>query len=222
VVQRFSPYHFDAERLGIKNLKPASMYRHIYPESRVDLNEIAYFFDYTLDESAEDPNQYIKPVKRAANNWKKAHDKKPVFFRYRKGPGFIELQDNRPLDKEEVGPTRKTVLAGVESEVYLLCDSIKSIREINDYVKAKTNPPWGDEQVKAMLERFVEQRLMYVEKERYLSLATAVRQKKAVGVGKREEARERASGARTLKVLDMVAGAGQCCGEQAESLESRV
>jgi ribosomal peptide maturation radical SAM protein 1 len=221
VLQRFSPYHFDADRLGIRNLKPASMYRNIYPESRVNLNDIAYFFDYTLDESAEDPREYIKPVRQAADKWKSAYYKTRVFFRYRKGAGFIELQDNRPLDGFQLGHTRKTILAGIESQVYLLCDSIKSFREINDFVKARTNPGWSDEQVKALLDRFIQQKLIFEEKGRYLALATAARPKRASAAFKAEQASlpaatkaATANAARTLKVLDLVAGSGRGCGEQ--------
>jgi ribosomal peptide maturation radical SAM protein 1 len=219
VLERFSPYHFDAERLGIRNIKPVRMYRLIYPESKVNLYDIAYFFEYTLDESAEDPKKYIKPVGKAVTAWKSAYFKTAINFQYRKGPGFIELQDNRPMKAEGVGPMRKSLLTGIESDVYLLCDSIKSFREINDFVKLRTSPSWSDDQVRQMLEGFVEKRLMIEEKGRYLALATAARQKKKARVGISRHAIAQASkavGARTLKVLEVVAGTNQCCSDQIE------
>ena len=149
------------------------MYRHIYPDWKVNLDQLAYYFDYSLEDSQENPENYMAPFRSAVKSWADAHNYKEVFFRYRKGPGFIELQDNRPMGAEKAVPVRRKMLMGVESEVYLLCDSIKSFREINDFVKKKTSPAWSDEQVRAMLTRMVEDKYMFVEKDRYLALATA-------------------------------------------------
>ena len=42
--QRFSPYFFDREKFRL-TLRPAPVYRFIFPDSRVSLDRIAYFFD---------------------------------------------------------------------------------------------------------------------------------------------------------------------------------
>ncbi|HEU4391044.1 MAG TPA: hypothetical protein VFV34_24775 [Blastocatellia bacterium] len=59
IVQRVSPYHFDADKLGIRNIRTASPYYHIYPEATVDLNKLAFYFDHPLDSEYENPRNYI-------------------------------------------------------------------------------------------------------------------------------------------------------------------
>jgi ribosomal peptide maturation radical SAM protein 1 len=190
VVQRFSPYHFDAERLGIRNVKPPAMYGHIYPENKVNLNNLAYFFDYTLDESQEDPATYIKPVKSAVNRWKRAFHVDKVSFTYRLGPGFIELQDTRPLESSSrLSKPRRTILRGVERDDYLLCVSIRSFKDICNLVSEKTGGEWTTDRTRELLDRMLADKLMFSEKDRFLSLATAARPRTSPANGSHDNIR---------------------------------
>jgi hypothetical protein len=115
ILQRFSPYHFDAERLGIRNVRPASLYYHIYPESTVDLNNLAFYFDHSLDSQYEKPENYIGPVMALVTRWQEAFRKKKIHFYYRHGPGFLEIKDNRPLERQRDRPIEKNSLEGNSS-----------------------------------------------------------------------------------------------------------
>lgn len=167
VVDRFSPYFFDSERLGIKNVQPKSMYSYMYPERRVNLQNIAYHFDYSLNDSQEDPQNYITPVKEAVILWQRLFEARKVFFEYRKGPDFIELLDNRPFSQHGETSARKTVLKGSEKVLYEFCLTSRSFQAIVRHAGAGSDP----KEVQRILNGFVENKLMFREKDRYLSLA---------------------------------------------------
>ncbi len=167
IVDRFSPYFFDSERLGIKSIKPKSMYYYMYPEKKVNLRDIAYHFDYSLDDSSEDPQNYINPVKEAVVLWQRLFEARNVFFEYRMGPDFIELRDNRPFSLEGESSARRTILKGLEKSVYEFCFSNKPFQEIVHHAGAESDP----KEVRQILNELVENKLMFAEKDRYLSLA---------------------------------------------------
>lgn len=168
VVDRFSPYFFDSERLGIKDVRPKSMYKYIYPENRVNLQDIAYHFDYSLDDPHEDPYDYIGPIKKAVLLWQNIFETKKVLFEYHKGPNFIELQDNRPLSFEGNMEVRRTILRGLKKAVYEFCRSHRSLLEIMRQIGLRNS---DEKEIREVLNEFVESKLMYSENDRYLSLA---------------------------------------------------
>jgi hypothetical protein len=69
-VQRFSPYHSYPEEFGITALQPDPRYSYVYPESRVNLPEIAFHFEHTYPSNGNKPEHYIKPIKKAVDRWK--------------------------------------------------------------------------------------------------------------------------------------------------------
>jgi ribosomal peptide maturation radical SAM protein 1 len=169
MVQRFSPYFFDPDRLGIRNLKPLEFYSYIYPDS-VKLSEIAYSFDYCLPHHQQDPETYIGPVRERMHRWKQSFSEKKTFFRFRKGKNFIELLDNRPLPNEDRS-IRRTLLNDLKSIIFEFCDPAKSLREIYEHVKVRCMPKVQESDVMQILEEFVQRGFMYQEGKRYLNLA---------------------------------------------------
>jgi len=175
ILQRFSPYHFDAEKLGIRNIKPSKIYRHLYPDATVDLDQIAYYFDYTLDHSQADPDVYIAPVRKAVDQWNRSHFEAGGSLRYYKAPGFIEVQDSRanwaedPLGRRQ--KTRTTILTGVDSEIFQYCDSIRGLKDIFKHGAEGGAQPFTEDQARESLDRMTSAGVIYVEKERYLALA---------------------------------------------------
>ena len=178
ILQRFSPYHFDAERLGIRNIRPMAMYRHIYPD-RVGLDDIAYYFDYSLEQGVEDPESYIGPIKEIYSSWKRAYAAGEARLQYRRGPGFIEINDSRPNwqpgQSTPVSGPRTIILDGIESEVYLFCESIRAFTDVVAMVGALAGRDQAEPRAREILHKFHEERLIFEEKEKYLSLAVPVR-----------------------------------------------
>jgi hypothetical protein len=67
-----------------------------------------------LEDSQQNPEDYIQGVREKVMGWLQAHRRKGgVYFKYRKGPGFIELRDNRPLGGKEsairLNPSKKYI-----------------------------------------------------------------------------------------------------------------
>jgi hypothetical protein len=50
---RFSPYHSDPARHGIRNVRPRPYYTWAYPVPGIDLDKLAYRFDYDHDMFAD-------------------------------------------------------------------------------------------------------------------------------------------------------------------------
>jgi ribosomal peptide maturation radical SAM protein 1 len=176
ILQRFSPYFFDSERLGIRNVRPMSLYNKIYPKERVNLMDIAYYFDYSLDDSYEDPDSYLGPVRDAMKRWAVGYYKGKYYFRYRKGPGFIELKDSRPKSLAGDGKLiKRAILTGDKMLAFEFCESIKGFREISEHIGRHSDVPPSEEQVQLTLDELVEKKYLFREGARYLSLATPSR-----------------------------------------------
>lgn len=53
-LERFSPYFFD-DSFPVHDRRPEPAYRYIYPAGRVNLDKIAYFFQYSMGDVVEPP-----------------------------------------------------------------------------------------------------------------------------------------------------------------------
>lgn len=173
VFERFSPYHFDREKFNLK-LRPISYYSMLYPEHMVDYDKLAYYFEGEW-EGRQHIDEYIAPSKEVYKLWDETWKERKVFFSYEKGPGFVTLTDNRPLNGGGFG-TRRVKLNEIQSSIYVFCDQIQSFITIQRMLNKSFKTPPTEEQTKAMLDRLVSHGLMFREAERYLSLA--VRRKK--------------------------------------------
>ncbi len=162
-IDRFSPYFEDPQALGIRVIGPMAHYQHIYDVDPATLHDLAYFFTAEhLD--GRDPGSYTGPLLAAIEQWRSDSPAAYRKLRYRRGPGFIIIDDQRP----GVGPHRYK-LDDVEAEIYLACDAgaqPSSIREL-------LGPDAGlsDDDLRAFLDELVACGLIYREGDRYLSLA---------------------------------------------------
>ena len=174
VFERFSPYHFEKEKFNLK-LKPISYYSMLYPEHLVDFEKLAYYFEGEW-EGSQNIEEYIAPTKEVFKQWAESWEERKIFFVYEKGPGFVTLFDNRPLNPGSKISVRRIKLNEIQSKIYMLCDSIQSFTTIQQVLNNSFKTPPTVEQTRATLDRLVHHGLMFRESERYLSLA--VRKKK--------------------------------------------
>ncbi len=168
-IHRFSPYFVSPEQLGIKDIQPFPLYAYIYPD-RVRLSEIAYHFNYSFKNGQVDPETYIRPVKDAVRTWEKTYSEKRIFYQFRKGPGFLELLDNRIFPSEEPG-VRRTVLKGLKGSIYEFCEPYKSFKEIYQYAVSKSADVLSEGNVRSILNDFISRKQIFHENDRYLALA---------------------------------------------------
>lgn len=169
IFERFSPYHFDTAKYGLK-LTPFPIYRMLYPEHLVKYENIAYYFEGEWGQQ-RDPQEYIQPTIHTYSEWLKYWLENEVLFYYERGPGFVTLHDNRPLQSGAEIQGRKIVLDEIQSRIYLFCDGIRSFGSIQQMPENSL----AQEETSALLEEFVENGLMFREDDRYLSLAVRCR-----------------------------------------------
>jgi ribosomal peptide maturation radical SAM protein 1 len=167
--ERFSPYFFDREKFGLR-LKPSGVYRFLFPESRVDLAKIAYFFDGDWDRVGE-PEEYIAPAKRAWNRWQILWRDRAAYCCYEKGPGYVIIHDNRPRPPDPAPKPRQLTLLDKVAEIYLYCGQHRSFRAIHSMVEHQHGAPQPENKTREWLEHLVSCGVMFQEGDRYLALA---------------------------------------------------
>ena len=109
-LERFSPLF---TRFPTRWREPESSYRHVYP-STVDIERMAYFFDYELDD-VPDPATYTA-LGDAVSRWSAAWESgEPPILVYRAAPGFLQIYDGRP-ERQGTYTFHDTL-----AEIYLAC-----------------------------------------------------------------------------------------------------
>jgi ribosomal peptide maturation radical SAM protein 1 len=92
-LERFSPLYAQPERFRLRHRAPERSYRYVYPGS-VDLDRVAYFFEYDVDGAL--PDSAYDGLRRAVAAWSQAwkSDQLPVLT-YWSAPGFLQIYDGR-------------------------------------------------------------------------------------------------------------------------------
>ncbi|HEX6361062.1 RiPP maturation radical SAM C-methyltransferase [Actinophytocola sp.] len=156
-LERFSPLF---TRFPMRWRRPEASYRQVYP-STTDIERVAYFFDYELEE-ALDPTAY-QALGDAVAQWSKlwAADEPPVLV-YRAAPGFLQIYDGRP-ERQGTYTFHDTLAA-----IYLACverprTAAGVHRELGLDVPVAA--------VTAVFRRFAERGLMFLDADLALALA---------------------------------------------------
>jgi ribosomal peptide maturation radical SAM protein 1 len=112
-LERFSPLFAEHEKFRIRRV-PERSYRYIYP-GHADLERIAYFFDYELDDGL--PAAAYAGVRREVEDWSLAWraGRQPV-LKYWSAPSFVQIYDER---REGQGGTY--TFEGTLADLYLAC-----------------------------------------------------------------------------------------------------
>jgi ribosomal peptide maturation radical SAM protein 1 len=164
-LERFSPYYQEQERFGVRNVHAEASYRYVYPND-VNLNEIAYFFDYEIPETV--PEECHLATENFLAEWQRAwRSGSPATLCYRRiGDGIL-------IDRN--GPTGQGTytLFGTLARIYEGCnETMRSVDQIVNYLRSF---PGGEEvnadEVQDVLERFCSAQLMLGSDGEYLSLA---------------------------------------------------
>ena len=162
-LERFSPYFTDPS-FPVSDVAPWEAYRFIYPEDRLDLRKIAYFFNYSMGDTV--PPECIEVVMAGIadwqERWKGPH--RPMLV-YQRAPDWIQVVDRRAPDAPRVH-----AFHGLEAAAYEACGD-------TDHTAARVAESLGGaepKEVERALERFCELGLMVGEGGSYLSLALPV------------------------------------------------
>lgn len=162
-LERFSPYFFD-ESFPVHDVKPVTAYRFIYPKETFELDKLAYFFSYRMEETL--PAEFHQGLYKEIEIWKEAWEKNPrPVLLYQRAPDWIQVIDRR-FPKPKVH-----AFSGKAAEVYEYCgETDRSFKAIRGYL-ASMNGGTSEDELQGILDEYCELGLMLREKNRYLSLA---------------------------------------------------
>lgn len=164
-MERFSPYFVRRDEFPVHNMQAEASYGYVYP-AHVNLDKIAYHFDYEMDETTPDEDHLATQAWVRA--WQKQWEEKPDSLIYRKTMDGIYIYDNRAAQQRG-----SYAFYGPLALIYEFCsDTMHSIPQIANYL-ADTwkDERFSEEMVAAALDEFCRPGLMISEEGKYLSLA---------------------------------------------------
>jgi ribosomal peptide maturation radical SAM protein 1 len=113
-LERFSPMYTEPERFALRHRAPEASYRYVYPEA-IDLDQVAYFFDYRLDGAL--PDESYNGLRQAVADWSAAWDSgSPPVLTHWSAPGLLQIYDGRHPGREGTYTFHDTL-----ADIYLAC-----------------------------------------------------------------------------------------------------
>jgi ribosomal peptide maturation radical SAM protein 1 len=165
-LDRFSPNYFEGEKLGLTRIEPLSAYRYVYRGVSHDaLRNIAYHFEFDYQQP-RDVTAYARPVALALHEWQQLAGRSDLFS-IDTGDHLL-VWDLRPIAKRAL-----TVLSGAERLLYIACDAVTDMRQLEKTL-ASLGAPRNADEIAAMLEPLLADGLVLQDGTRYLALAVAV------------------------------------------------
>jgi ribosomal peptide maturation radical SAM protein 1 len=162
-LDRFSPLFTGAERMGLKRVRPKPAYYYIFPFGRLELQRLAYFFDFDYADGRR-PETYMAPLRDAVNAWWRAaslpESSRPRLDASWLGPDEVVVTDTR---EGAASPTRR--LTGVAARVLAACDTSRGLAGLMRDVGG------NEEAVLSCLREMIDLRLVIEMEGRFLTLA---------------------------------------------------
>ena len=173
ILSRYSAYHNVPETFGIKNVRPWRLYRYIYPPE-VNLDEIAYYFDYDGGTLVTDPEGSFNAMSRAVDDWVQLFRSGKTVFEYTvsEDGDRVEMFDSRPPAAGWNIMSISLTLIGLKAKIFLYCDKIRSLPEISDHLAVEAGGRVTGAELQSLLDELAAENIIYGEDGRYLSLAT--------------------------------------------------
>ncbi|OLF14753.1 RiPP maturation radical SAM C-methyltransferase [Actinophytocola xanthii] len=155
-LERFSPLFTEPDLMAVRSRAPEATYRAVYPKD-VDLDRVAYFFEYTQADQL--PDRVYDQLAHAAAQWMEAE---PANLTYRSAPGLLQIEDTRP-GRAGVYRFEDTI-----ADIYVACSERPlSARAVRDKLRLTTEEPT----IQAVFDEFAQRGLMFLDGRRALALA---------------------------------------------------
>ena len=167
VLHRFTPYHERPADFGLEVLGPLPWYRLVYPVGDEVLTDLAHDFDYRYMDG-RNPESYVAPLLQAVEAWSAAPEGYRS-LRYRRGPGFVVVEDRRP----NLAPADYT-FEDREARVFLACRDGATAAEAHAQLEAAGIDDLDVDDLREFLDELLTLRLAYEEGGRYLALPLPV------------------------------------------------
>ncbi len=169
-LERFSPYYKWPERYGIRLTGPGLAYGYVYDERKVDLNKIAYDFEYDIDWKV-DPYVYDDFV-RLIREWKERyHSSNRPFLFFSKALSYLTVYDGRGESptSERFDEPYAFVLEFCNDQPKTFEQIRKGLQEIGPYSSNQAILPLAD-----VLQVLTGKRLLFEDNGRFFTLALPV------------------------------------------------
>ena len=166
-LERFSPYFTRPQQYGIRITGPGMAYEYVYDPKSIDLNKIAYDFEYEVDAKV-DPALFAELTGLAAE-WKRRHvsGDKPFLF-YAKSLEHVTVYDGR----RESQPSRERYDWPAGYIIELCSDVPRSLEQIREEIRRASGPrPADPEIVDRALAELLMKRVLHEDRGKYLTLA---------------------------------------------------
>jgi ribosomal peptide maturation radical SAM protein 1 len=163
-MERFSPYFVKRDEFPIKDLRPEESYNFAYPHG-VDLEKIAYFFDYNMEDTL--PDTIHEETRQWIDLWKQSwgsNSQDTLFYRRTLDALFID-------DKRGSGQGVSHAIYGSMALIYEYCsETMRSASQVLQHLALQGYCCPNNEVVEA-LNFFCQSGVMLSENGQYLSLA---------------------------------------------------
>lgn len=166
-MDRFSRYHDDPDRYGLKVIGPLPINRFVYRGDPSDVQDLQYFFSFEYKDG-RNPESYVGPLREACYRWRRERRENFCSLSYRLESGGSKITDER-TGRDPV--VRR--LSAVETSIYLACDGGATARRIRDGLPDEQRSQTSASGIEAFLAEMVRRRFMYEENGVYLSLAVS-------------------------------------------------
>ena len=158
-LDRFSPNFTSSAALGFSRVRPSPAYKYVFRQNDEVTRNLAYYFAYDYADG-RDIETYVAGVRLAIDDWIERHTDEEFYFT--DCDDVVEVADYRAIARAQ-----HHALAGLEREIFLLCDQAHSGPQI-----LKAFGDRGSEQeVAGALRRMVDDRLILELDGSYLALA---------------------------------------------------
>jgi ribosomal peptide maturation radical SAM protein 1 len=164
-LERFSPYYARPHEYGVRMTGPGLAYEYIYDARQVDLQKIAYDFEYELENWPVDPHIYQELV-AAVEGWQRLHasNDRPFLY-YSKALDYVTVYDGR----NPKAPSRRRY-DGLAAVVIEICNEApKSVEQIRTALAGHTDA--REDALSSLLTDLVAKRVLYEERGKYFTLA---------------------------------------------------
>jgi hypothetical protein len=165
---RSAVYFDEAESYEIKLLDPDPMDDPIYYlaqsiDKKIAIRDLAGKLEaqyHTIDQTV------INRCKDLLTDWKANFPINKGKLYYRRGPRFLDICDQRTGLPQEI-----YTLGETEGKIYLACDAPQTVEEVWKNLDNEEQSELSKREVKQFLDMLTENRLVYREEGKYLSLA---------------------------------------------------